>query len=99
MRRAPIPHAEGGNARVCSRRKGWLRLVRALVLLSTLALALTLIALPSTAQDPSIFAGTTQKKSSFAKQKGGILGPTPHIDSAQPLYLQADQLLYDTKNS
>jgi LPS-assembly protein len=99
MRRAPIPHAECGNARVCSRRKGWLRPVRALVLLSTLAVALTLIALPSTAQDPSIFAGGGPKKSSFAKQKGGILGPTPHIDSAQPLYLQADQLLYDTKNS
>ena len=26
-------------------------------------------------------------------------GPKPKIDSAQPLYLQADQLLYDTKNS
>ncbi len=28
-----------------------------------------------------------------------MLGPTPKIDKAQPLYLQADQLLYDTKSN
>src|SRR5262245_38971052 len=99
MRRAPIPHTPCGNARVCSRRNGWLRSVRALVLSATAAVALTLVALPSTAQDPSILAGTPPKQSSFAKKKGGILGPTPKIDKAQPLYLQADQLLYDTKSN
>ena len=99
MRRAPIPHTACGNARVCSRRDGWLRPVRALALLVTVAVALSLVAWPSTAQDPSIFAGTPPKKSSFTKQKGGILGPQAKIDSAQPLYLQADQLLYDTKSN
>ena len=39
------------------------------------------------------------RKSSFPKKPGGILGPTPKIDQAQPLYLQADQLLYDTKSN
>lgn len=99
MRRAPIPHTACGSARVCGRRDGWLRLVRALVLLATVGVVLTLVALPSTAQDPSMFAGGAGNKSSFAKKQGGILGPTPKIDSAQPLYLQADQLLYDTKNN
>ena len=28
-----------------------------------------------------------------------MFGPTPKIDQAQPLYLQADQLLYDTKSN
>ena len=39
------------------------------------------------------------QRSSFPKKQGGILGPTPKIDRAQPLYLQADQLLYDTKSN
>src|SRR6476660_6381316 len=99
MRRAPIPHTACGSARVCSRRDGWLRLVRALVLLATAAVALTLLTPPSTAQDPSLYAGIAGNKSSFAKKQGGILGPAPKIDSAQPLYMQADQLLYDTKNN
>ncbi len=43
--------------------------------------------------------GPTQSKSSFPKQPGGILGPSPKIDRAQPLYMQADQLIYDTKNN
>ncbi len=98
MRRAPIPHTACGSARVCSRRNGWLRLVHALALLTTVAVALTLVALPSTAQDPSVF-GMPSKKSSFEKKKGGILGPPHKIDSAQPLYMQADQLLYDTRNN
>jgi len=55
---------------------------------------------PSVAQDPSLtIGGAPTKSSSFPKSPGGILGPTPKIDKAQPLYLQADQLLYDTKNS
>ena len=72
MRRAPIPHTACGSARVCSRRDGWLRLVRALVLLATAAVALTLLTPPSTAQDPSLYSGIAGNKSSFAKKKGGI---------------------------
>jgi LPS-assembly protein len=75
-----------------------LQLVHALALLVALAVGLAVAARPSAAQDPSLL--TPQKKaSSFPKGKGGILGPKPHIDQAQPLFLQADQLLYDTQNS
>ncbi len=43
--------------------------------------------------------GPAGNKSSFPKKPGGILGARPNIDRAAPLYLQADQLLYDTKNN
>ena len=97
MRRARIPHPPCGSTRVCSRPSGALRLVSALALLTTLAVALTLASVPSSAQDPSLKMGTTPRKSSFPKKD--LFGPPPKIDQAQPLYLQADQLLYDTKNS
>lgn len=99
MRRAPIPHGSCGCARVGNRRSGGLRLVYALALLVTLATGLTIAALPSAAQDPSLLAPNAGPNSSFPKTKGGIFGPKPKIDQAQPLYLQADQLLYDTKNN
>ena len=64
----------------------------ALVLLSS---ALT----PAAAQDPSLRLPTPGPTSSFPKQPGGIFGPAPKIDRAQPLYMQADQLIYDTKTN
>ena len=97
MRRGRIPHPPCGSTRVCSRPLGRLRLVYALALLTTLAVALTLASVPSSAQDPSLKMGATQRKSSFPKKD--LFGPPPKIDQAQPLYLQADQLLYDTKSS
>ena len=39
------------------------------------------------------------KGKSFPTKPGGMFGPKPNIDRAQPLYLQADQLLYDTRNN
>src|SRR5438046_832351 len=100
MRRARIPHPPCGSTRVCSRRVGGLRLVSALALLAAVAVVLTLTPVPSSAQDPSTQIGsTTRRPSSFPKKEGGIFGPAPKIDQAQPLYLQADQLLYDTKNN
>ena len=99
MRRARIPHIPCGRTRGCSRRNGGLRLVPAFALLATVAALLTFASLPSSAQDPSLRAGAMPPSSSFPKKPGGILGPRPTIDKAQPLYLQADQLLYDTKNS
>ena len=100
MRRTRIPHAKCGSTRVGSRRIGGLRLTPALALLATVALVLTVAALPSAAQDPSAtILGITQPKSSFPKTPGGPFGPAPKIDKAQPLYMQADQLLYDTKSS
>ena len=100
MRRAPIPHTACGSARVCSRRDGWLRLVHALVLLATAAVALTLARAAVDGAGPKrLRRHSRATRSSFPKKQGGIFGPTPKIDSAQPLYLQADQLLYDTKNN
>ena len=99
MRRARSLHAECGRTRVGSRRTGGLRLAAALSVLAAIGLILTLAALPALAQDPSLSAGSTKPKSSFPKQPGGMFGPAPKIDQAQPLYLQADQLLYDTKSS
>jgi len=100
MRRAPIPHRPCGRARVRGRRQGGLRIAWALAVLATVAIVLTAAALPSLAQDPSLSIGSTAKKSSsFPKSKDGIFGPKPNIDRAQPLYMQADQLLYDTRNS
>src|SRR5262245_14258214 len=101
MRRAPIPHNKCGNARVCGRRKGWLQLARALVGLAAAGLFFTLGAWPSAAQDPSLKVGQpgSGPSSTFAKPNGNIMGPQPPIDRAAPLYLQADQLLYDTKNN
>ena len=99
MRRARIPHTGCGSTRACSRPWGGLRLAYALALLAAVAAVVTFPA-PSTAQDPSTSTGApTRPRSSFPKQPGGMLGPTPKIDKAQPLYLQADQLLYDTKSN
>jgi LPS-assembly protein len=56
---------------------------------------------PALAQSPdTIWNPDAKKKSSFPPQKGGILGgPIQKIDKAQPLYLQADELNYDTRNN
>ena len=51
------------------------------------------------AQDPSL-ASRTGSDSSFPKPKGGVLGgPVQKIDKGQPLYLQGDELIYDTRNN
>src|SRR5262245_2923167 len=99
MRRAPIPHTTCGSAPVCGRQHGGPRLARALIVLSSIALLFTFAAFPSIAQDPSLITIVPANKSSFPKKQGGIFGPKPTIDNAAPLYLQADQLLYDTKNN
>jgi LPS-assembly protein len=100
MRRARKLHAECGSTRVCSRHMCRRQRTFALGSLATLAL-LILASLPSLAQDPSLYIGNgpPRQQSSFPKQPGGMFGPAPKIDQAQPLYLQADQLLYDTKSS
>jgi LPS-assembly protein len=53
------------------------------------------------AQDPSTKSGGGDPKStSFPKAQGGVLGgPVQQIDSKQPLYLQGDELIYDTKGN
>lgn len=94
MRRAPIPHAPCGGARAGGRHRR-LQGTCALVLLCLTAL---FAASPARAQDPSTtIVGAPKQTKAFPKTKGGIFGPQPKIDQAQPLYLQADQLIYDTK--
>ena len=51
------------------------------------------------AQDPSLRITQPPQASSFPKTPGGMFGPKPKIDRAQPLYMQADQLIYDTKGN
>ena len=46
------------------------------------------------AQDPSTLAPAVGKSSSFPKQS--MVGPSRNIDKSQPLYLQGDELIYDT---
>jgi len=59
-------------------------------------------ATPALAQDPSKARNTVYggpnigAKPSFPKQKGGIFGKLPKVDNAQPLYLQGDELIYDS---
>ena len=46
------------------------------------------------AQDPSTLAPNVQPQSSFPKQS--LVGPSRNLDKSQPLYLQGDELIYDT---
>jgi LPS-assembly protein len=46
------------------------------------------------AQDPSTLAPDVQRSSSFPKQS--LVGPSRNLDKSQPLYLQGDELIYDT---
>jgi LPS-assembly protein len=67
-------------------------------LLALLAGLLVLAPITARAQ-LATFPSPQQRTSSFPQKPGGMFGPAPHIDQAQPLYMQADQLLYDTKNN
>src|SRR5262245_21398725 len=98
MRRAPIPHATCGEAPRSSRRPRRLRVGRALVLALAAGLLLLAGAEAVEAQDPTRLVTPSPPKA-FPRQEGGIFGPAHKIDRAQPLYLQADQLIYDSKSS
>ena len=66
---------------------------------AAVALMLCAFASSAQAQDPSVIS-PQQQSSSFPKTKGGILGgPTQQIDKSKPLYLQGDELIYDTKGN
>jgi LPS-assembly protein len=71
---------------------------------SLFSLFLLLIAgLPTTpvsAQDPTGASSGSSLPTSFPRPQGGVLGgPVQPIDAKQPLYLQGDELIYDTKGS
>ncbi|HKZ97344.1 MAG TPA: LPS assembly protein LptD [Hyphomicrobiaceae bacterium] len=65
-----------------------------------LAASVLVPARPADAQDPSLNASSGSSKSTaFPKQQGGMFGNTRAVDKALPLYLQGDQLIYDTKRN
>ena len=98
MRSARAPQALRGGS--CTRPVGCrARPARGAIALASLLVGLALALSPALAQDPTKPSGGTGARSdkpSFPKQKGGIFGKLPEVDNAQPLYLQGDELVYDS---
>lgn len=64
-----------------------------------IALALA-FAHPVAAQQPlTIDPKVDMNSSAFPKTPGGMFGAKPKLDKTQPLHLQGDQLIYDTKGN
>ena len=63
-------------------------------MLACLAAAVLFGAQTAHAQDPSTLSPSVQKSTSFPKQS--MVGPSRNLDRSQPLYLQGDELVYDT---
>ncbi len=61
-------------------------------------LAGTLFTRAALAQDPSRQIDVPSAKS-FPGKAGNMFGARPKIDRAEPLYMQADQLIYDTRGN
>jgi LPS-assembly protein len=67
------------------------------------------LASPAASQNPSVIAPATTAMpnalkqptvpSAFPKAKNGLLGPIKKIDQTQPLYLQGDELVYDSQGN
>ena len=88
-----------GQTSYAIRGLGWpARAVAAMIALPIIALSMIALSTGASAQDPGI---TNQVGSDrfFKPAAGGPLGPQPKINNAAPLYLQGDDLVYDTKNS
>jgi LPS-assembly protein len=71
--------------------------LRALAVAATLCLLPALATAQAPAQDPGIKVQTFGGERAFTNQAGGMFGRAPKVNSALPLNLQADQLIYDTK--
>lgn len=70
------------------------------VLAALLALAIVSVAAPAYAQsvrDRETF--TASDGSAFPKPQGGMFGKPQQLDKSLPLYLQGDELVYDTKGN
>jgi LPS-assembly protein len=70
------------------------------VLAALLALAIVSVAAPAHAQsvrDRETF--TASDGSAFPKPQGGMFGKPQQLDKSLPLYLQGDELVYDTKGN
>jgi len=93
MRPARAPQEGCGWSRVpCRRRKAAGR-VRLAVLVCSAAL-LAFDAENAAAQDPSVLAPGVESASMFPKST--LVGSPRNLDKSQPLYLQGDELVYDT---
>ncbi|MEQ1611906.1 MAG: LPS-assembly protein LptD [Hyphomicrobiaceae bacterium] len=102
MRDGRPPHLVRGSLSAQLRRchAATKRVGSAFALMLCLVALLVLVPTPTRAQDPSIISPSTSSSSSFPKPAGGILGgPVQKIDSSKPLYLQGDELIYDTKGN
>jgi LPS-assembly protein len=96
--REATPHSACGAA-MCCRLAGRQRWAAARMLLALLAFA-WLIPSAALAQDGGPRLPQAPKSPFGPKKKGGgIFAPQPKIDRAQPLFLQADNLVYDEKNN
>ena len=71
----------------------------AVALLGILSLAQPAAAQDPAAQDPLSIKGQSMSSSAFPKTPGGMFGGKPKLDKTQPLHLQGDQLIYDTKGN
>ena len=99
MRRTLTPQEGCGLSREGSGRQMAAGFARAFLRLCATLAAAILVTVAAQAQDPSITRGGTTP-SSFGKQPGGMFGPVKKsLDKSQPLYLQGDQLLYDTSGT
>ncbi|MGH1417572.1 MAG: LPS-assembly protein LptD [Hyphomicrobiaceae bacterium] len=67
---------------------------------ATIAFAAAMLAgsLTASAQDPSTLNTSSGTKSAFPKSNGPVL-PSTEVDKSAPLYLQGDQLIYDSDGS
>ena len=102
MRRAPIPHRSCGRAPAPGRRYDGRRALHTLV--SSLSAALILLPLCSAVLSRSAFAQDPSRQIDVPTPKtfpkaSSMFGSRPKIDRAEPLYLQADQLIYDTRGN
>jgi LPS-assembly protein len=105
MRKARTPHEGCGLSRSRLRRISTAGIAHSLARALLSLITVSLIALsPAHAQDPSVtFSGYGAKAaSSFgnANSQNAMFGPVKKsLDKTQPLYLQGDQLVYDTSGS
>ncbi len=105
MRWAREPHVVCGPKRGGSNARmgvmGHLNAVRALCVIGVVVLSASSVApvfvSSASAQDPSLLSQPLAAGKSFASPPGGIFGNAPKVNSALPLNLSADELIYDTK--
>ena len=93
-------HEDGGPGRLRSSASG-ARLLSLGVATMVLGLALVLSgpAVAQSSSDKSNKSMLKDNKSAFPQQPGGVFGTPQKLDKTLPLYLQGDELIYDTKGN